>query len=109
MTRVRMLESARGAEDGIQVKLYEEGEEYDLSPRLARIFISGGKAKEVEDRGPVGPTETQVVRPPEVQEGSPQEVSEDRGGLEYLGGGWYELPDGRRVRGKDQAEKMLKE
>lgn len=25
----------------------------------------------------------------------------------YVGGGWYELPDGRRVRGKEAAEKML--
>ncbi len=29
--------------------------------------------------------------------------------IKHIGGGWYELPDGSKVKGKEAAEKALKE
>lgn len=42
--RVTMLETRRGASNGFTVKRYDQGEEYELSDRLALNFISQGAA-----------------------------------------------------------------
>lgn len=42
-----MLETRRGSPCGFQVKLFEEGKEYDVADTLARSFIAKGYATEV--------------------------------------------------------------
>lgn len=76
MKKVLMLNSVRGADDGIAIKLYEKGKEYTLSDSLADNFIGSNNAKAVEDHTekevpsqeattPVGPTQTQATEPQE--------------------------------------------
>ena len=34
-------------------------------------------------------------------------MGDDDGGLKYKGGGYYDLPDGRSIKGEAQAQKAL--
>lgn len=45
--RVRMNVSSSGSEDGVQIRMYEKGKEYELRDKLANIFISQGYASEI--------------------------------------------------------------
>ena len=40
MAIVKMNKSTRGANDGIHVKTYEAGEEYDVCDDLANVFVN---------------------------------------------------------------------
>jgi len=40
--------------------------------------------------------------PPSI-EPDPNPDEEENGGIVHTGGGWYDLPDGRRIRGKEAA------
>lgn len=42
--RIKMLETRRGTEDGIAVREYRRGEEYELGDMLARAFLAAGFA-----------------------------------------------------------------
>lgn len=44
--QIRMLETRRGSEDGFRVRVYEQGEEYNLADGLARAFLAAGFAEE---------------------------------------------------------------
>lgn len=46
-----------------------------------------------------------------VEQGYLEKVEEDEvvGDLKHVGGGYYELPNGERVKGKDEAVKALAE
>ena len=39
MPRIRMKVTAQGSSDGFSVGVYRQGEEYDVSPRLAQNFV----------------------------------------------------------------------
>ncbi|MDZ7732207.1 MAG: hypothetical protein U5R31_03065 [Acidimicrobiia bacterium] len=66
-------------------------------------FVSGIEVVEVDTSG-----EVQPVDDPEPVEGDEEDETETVG-LTPLGGGWYELPDGERVRGREAAEAALAE
>jgi hypothetical protein len=52
----------------------------------------------------------EVETNPEIQnKTSTQDEESEVDGLKSLGGGWYELPDGFKVQGKDEAIEALKE
>lgn len=38
-----------------------------------------------------------------------EQPSEEKMEIKHTGGGWYELPNGEKVKGKEEAEKALKE
>lgn len=42
--RIKMLETRRGTEDGLVVREYRRGEEYELGDTLARAFLAAGFA-----------------------------------------------------------------
>ena len=45
MIKVRMTKTVKGSNDGILVKTYNEGEEYEVSQSLGRAFIAGKLAE----------------------------------------------------------------
>lgn len=49
--KIRMLESCKGSEIGTITKLYEEGQEYEISKSLASVFVD-----EMNIANPVVPT-----------------------------------------------------
>jgi len=57
--KVRMLSTRRGSPDGIEIREYEAGRKYDLSPSLAEIFLGAGWAEEDKESAP---PETKDVR-----------------------------------------------
>ena len=65
------------------------GAEKILSPELAAQAVTGGFA--------------------EILAGCVPVASVVSGGLQHTGGGWYQLPNGERVRGKDKAQAALDE
>jgi len=66
-----------------------------LVPRGTAFEAREGLARELEKRRlAVQITYQTKVIPPEIK---------------HTGGGWYELPDGQKVQGKEAAEKALKE
>jgi hypothetical protein len=54
MQYVKMLESRKGSNDGIEVRLYEKDGEYLVSDELAEIFVGQGSA-ETADAPPEEP------------------------------------------------------
>lgn len=38
--KVKMLKTEKGAEDGIHVKVYQAGSEYDIAEKLAKVFVN---------------------------------------------------------------------
>ena len=55
---VRMVLSARGSPDGIEVRHYEAGKKYDLPAELADVFLAQGWAE--EDKELVLETKNQI-------------------------------------------------
>lgn len=51
--KVKMLKNEKGSPDGLTVVYYKEGSEYDLTDRLAEVFIGMGVAEEAEKKKPV--------------------------------------------------------
>lgn len=43
--RITMLETRRATEDGQVIKLYREGESYEVPDHLARFFLAAGYAR----------------------------------------------------------------
>lgn len=65
--RVVMLEEEKGSPNGIRVEKYEKGAIYDLTDRLAGIFIDLGSAKEVgRQRKNIGDAPSNKAVTPEV-------------------------------------------
>jgi len=63
-----MLKTRKGAEDGIHVKEYREGEVYTFSPgQLAEAWVKQGIAEPVapepEEEQVIAPTEKKIVAP----------------------------------------------
>lgn len=38
--KVKMLKTTKGAEDGITIKEYHAGTEYDMQEKLAKVFVN---------------------------------------------------------------------
>ena len=57
--KVRMLSTRRGSPDGIEIREYEAGKKYDLSPSLTEIFLGAGWAEEDKE---MAPSETKDVK-----------------------------------------------
>lgn len=72
MKRLLMLGSHRGSPNGIEVHMYHEGQEYDLPPYLADIFLKEGWAKIVVPKQPAPVLEPQS-EPTEVVKTEPAE------------------------------------
>ena len=66
--KLRMLKTRKGAEDGIHVKEYREGEVYTFSPgQLAEAWVKQGIAEPVapapDKEQVIAPTEKKIVAP----------------------------------------------
>jgi hypothetical protein len=46
--RIKMIETARGSENGVDAATYLAGEAYDVGAALAHTFIAAGLATEVK-------------------------------------------------------------
>jgi hypothetical protein len=68
--------------------------EYDLETEFAELLVAVGAAVSLEP---------QVKEPQEDHEDDPESL------LNHVGGGYYELPNSERVKGKEKAEKALEE
>ena len=78
-----------------------------------KMPVTGDDVKVLQGRGIIGApaTETASVKPPEravIPKAGPNAfgnfVRKVTAEPKHLGGGWYELPDGRKVRKKDLEE-----
>lgn len=49
--RIKMLETRTGSPDGVTVRSYAKGEQYDLPDGLAEVFVHEGWGKPVQARG----------------------------------------------------------
>ena len=75
--KIVMLRSKMGSNDGVTTKLYEEGQEYDVSETLAESFIGENLAEPVKEKKSK-PADT----PPEYIEGEVYQLDD---GAVYLG------------------------
>lgn len=85
--RVRMNKTSAGPAGVFMIR-----KEYDLPDEFASQLIEAGAAVSLEPQE----KETQ-----EDHEDDPESL------LNHVGGGYYELPNGERIKGKDKAEKAL--
>jgi len=49
--KIKMLETRTGSPDGVSVRTYVKGEQYELPDELARVFVHEGWGKPVPVRG----------------------------------------------------------
>ncbi len=66
--KIRMKETARGAEDHVISKLYEKGRTYEVAESLADVFVGGNLAVKIAPKKKAEPEETKVVEPSETKE-----------------------------------------
>lgn len=78
MMRARHTRDWRGSTDGNTIVQYRRGEVDDLPPHLFEVA---------------------------VREGWATPVTENTSRVTHVGGGWYELESGERVRGRVNAER----
>lgn len=137
MRMLRMKESRRGSPDGVTIRVYNEGEVFklglDMSEYVFDSFVEHGFAEELSpEEMPEDPAV--VLTPPTTKAAGtvaqedepadePQEVEsiidrpepeseEEQDTVEYpvrIGGPWYELSNGERVKGKDAAEEAQRQ
>ena len=65
--KIKMKETALGADDGFTVKTYEAGKEYEVGQSLGCAFVSDGMAVEFGNKPQTKPApaiETQSATPP---------------------------------------------
>jgi len=60
--KVRMLSAHQGSPDGIEIREYEAGRKYDLSPSLAEIFLGAGWAEEDKELVPPETKDTGTLK-----------------------------------------------
>jgi hypothetical protein len=102
---VKMLETKLGSPDGIQVNEYKKGEEYDLPSSLAQVFLDEGWAEEVKESKKPGPEQNKVDSGPNENKSESDDLEKE---LVHVGGGYYELPNGEKVKGKENALEELR-
>lgn len=89
--KLRMIKSVAGAERGINFA-YGLGEIIDIESVGARSLLKAKYAVPVK----------------EEKEKAVQKKSLEKK-IVHVGGGWYELPNGERIRGKENALRAKKE
>lgn len=72
-----------------------------------RLSVDGVMAADVAESGYHPETATEPDVETATAPASPETATEPSPGLVVVGGGWYELPNGERVRGRDEAEVAL--
>lgn len=84
--KIRMKETANGADDHVNVKEYRKGRTYEVSESLANVFITADPplATRVGKKEPE-PPETKVIEPEETkdeeeieEEAPPEPVKKDK-------------------------------
>lgn len=85
---------------GSRVLLAVPGRDYTDAEGQAIIAASGARAARTSAKVP---ETVEPVAPVAVPEASEADEEAETAGPRPLGGGWYELPDGSRVRGRDAA------
>ncbi|MBA7647340.1 hypothetical protein ES703_55112 [subsurface metagenome] len=67
--KIRMKETANGADDHVNVKEYQKGRTYEISESLANVFITADPplAVRVSKKEPE-PEETKVIEPEEMKD-----------------------------------------
>lgn len=98
--RVRHKVAWRGSPNGIRVIQYQAGEVDDLPASLYETAVREGWA---EPEGKAKPAPENRAR------AAPSNRARDAPAIKSVGGGWYELPSGERVRGREAAEARLNE
>lgn len=75
--KIRMKETANGADDHINVKEYRKGRTYEVSESLANVFLTAEPplATRVAKKEPE-PEETKVIEPEETKKEAPPEKKE---------------------------------
>jgi hypothetical protein len=61
MTRIIMLKTQAGTENGFTITSYESGQEYEVSDSLLKAFVSLGCCEIVTEKTPV--VETKIAKP----------------------------------------------
>lgn len=83
MKLIKMLSTKKGAEDGIRVKTYKQGENYNMNPALAEIFLKNKWAetfdKNLSERESLKAEEIEIVEQPEAPEEEPKKDSFGKG------------------------------
>ncbi|MBA7465171.1 hypothetical protein ES707_00333 [subsurface metagenome] len=74
--KIRMKETANGADDHVNVKEYRKGRTYDVSESLANVFITADPplATRVAKKEPE-PPETKIIEPEETKD--EEEIEEE--------------------------------
>jgi hypothetical protein len=85
MTKVKMLTASAGAEGTMSI-----GQVITVDEKEAKELVEGGYA--------------QYVDSPKTKAENPSIESDQ---LKHVGGGWFELPNGEKVKGKEEALKEL--
>lgn len=65
--KLHMLKTVNGSSDGIHVSLYKEGEEYDISPSLAKTFLKHNFAVEVPAQAEPKTVIEEVIKEPKEE------------------------------------------
>ncbi|NRF91536.1 hypothetical protein HQN89_10945 [Paenibacillus frigoriresistens] len=91
--RIRMKTMSAGPEGVMQ-----QGVIYNVSDEEAKALVEGNYAEFVD-----------AVEPPPSDDDFVELTDEELGSqLKHIGGGTFELPDGERVKGKDEAIAALR-
>lgn len=81
-------------------------------PRNSKFKSDNEKRiKELEDKGYLKKVESSQVEKPKAEDTSEETIkeAEEEPELKHLGGGYYELPNGEKVQGKEKALEALKD
>lgn len=76
--KIKMLETRTGSPDGIVVRSYTQGEQYQVPDALAKIFIAEGWAKPVVSKNPGVPAPATPGRSKKDQGRAPENKSRAR-------------------------------
>jgi hypothetical protein len=66
--KIRMKETARGAEDHVNSRMYMKGRTYEVAESLADVFVGGNLAVKISPPKKAEPEETKIVEPSETKE-----------------------------------------
>lgn len=77
MVHVKMIKSILGSENGIRVQEYKQGQEYDISDKLANVFVTQLKvAEQIEEMKSISVLPENKSFDPEGENKSPEEINE---------------------------------
>lgn len=77
--KARMIKSFRGSPNGITIKKYEEGKEYDLKPHLYQAFVHDlSVAVAVEEESVEEDEETKMEAPPSNKKAETEQNKSDK-------------------------------